>query len=251
MVAAPAAADAVARARRTPSLKVGLHLVLTDGCAQSAPAQIPKLVDSAGMFRGSMVTAALRIALDPAVCVQLAFEIEAQFQAFARTGLKLDHVDCHKHFHLHPMIARLVIEIGRRYGMTALRVPFEPAELPGARPSGGITSRITRRCAAGLRGRVRREGLDTADRVFGLTWSGAMTEARLLALLADLPDGLTEIYFHPATSDVFPGAVPGYRYRAEYEALLSPEAKSILARRGIALAGFADDGTPSEQAVLI
>jgi len=31
MVSAPAAADAVERARRMPSLRVGLHLVLVDG----------------------------------------------------------------------------------------------------------------------------------------------------------------------------------------------------------------------------
>lgn len=239
MVAGAAAEDAVSRARRTPSLRVGLHLVLTDGRAQSTPSLIPKLVDSAGMFRGSMVAAALRIALDPAVRAQLATEIDAQFQAFARTGLALDHVNCHKHFHLHPMIADLVFEIGRRYGMTALRVPFEPADLPGASRATGIESWITRRAARHLQARVRQHGLAAAERVFGLAWSGAMNEARMLALLAALPEGITEMYFHPATSDIFSGAAPGYRYRDEYEALLAPEAKALLAERGIDLTGFA------------
>jgi predicted glycoside hydrolase/deacetylase ChbG (UPF0249 family) len=41
MVAAPAAADAVRRARKLPQLRVGLHLVLTDGHAMLAPDLIP------------------------------------------------------------------------------------------------------------------------------------------------------------------------------------------------------------------
>ena len=36
---------------------------------------------------------------------QLRAEIEAQFAAFAATGLPFDHVNTHKHFHLHPTIA--------------------------------------------------------------------------------------------------------------------------------------------------
>ena len=40
---------------------------------------------------------------------QLAAEIEAQFAAFAATGLALDHVNSHKHFHLHPTIAALMV----------------------------------------------------------------------------------------------------------------------------------------------
>jgi len=35
---------------------------------------------------------------------------------FAATGLLLDHVNAHKHFHLHPTIAKLMVKIGKRYG---------------------------------------------------------------------------------------------------------------------------------------
>ena len=36
---------------------------------------------------------------------QLAREVAAQFAAYAATGLPLDHVDAHQHFHLHPTVA--------------------------------------------------------------------------------------------------------------------------------------------------
>ena len=74
-----------------------------------------------------MVRLGFDIFARPAVRRQIAAEIEAQFEAYRATGLALDHVNAHKHFHLHPTIADQMIAIGRRYGLRGLRVPIEPA----------------------------------------------------------------------------------------------------------------------------
>jgi chitin disaccharide deacetylase len=242
MIGAPAAADAVDRARRLRSLKVGLHIVLTDGYPVSPPSRLPNLVDKSGRFRNDMAWASVRIFVDPMVRRQLAYEIAAQFEAFVATGLRLDHVDCHKHWHLHPTIAGHIFDIGQRYGMTALRVPCEPVRVLRLieKQTSSRLSWVTSTCAALLKARVRRHRLLAADGVFGLAWSGAMTEMRVAGLLAHLPDGLTEIYFHPATSNTFSGAAPGYRYIDELAALVSP--RIVLAARGrdIRLIGYSD-----------
>jgi chitin disaccharide deacetylase len=242
MIGAPATADAVDRARRLRSLSVGLHIVLTDGHPVSPPSRLPNLVDRSGRFRSDMVRSSVRIAVDPTVRRQVAYEIAAQFEAFVATGLRLDHVDCHKHWHLHPTISGLILDIGQRYGMTALRAPSEPVHVLRLieKQTSSRLSWLTSTCAALLKARVRRRRLLAADRVFGLAWSGAMTEMRLAGLLAHLPDGLTEIYFHPATSNSFSGAVPGYRYTDELAALISP--RIVLAARGhdIRLIGYSD-----------
>jgi hopanoid biosynthesis associated protein HpnK len=243
MVGAPAAADAVARALRLPALRVGLHIVLIEGRPVSPAQEVPDLVDQAGNFRNDMVAASLRIFLGAKVRRQVATEIAAQFDAYAATGLRLDHVDCHKHWHLHPTIAGLVLEIGQRYGITAVRVPSEPAAVlrrAGNRSRSSLSSMVTALCAAQLRRRVLGNGLQAPDRVFGLAWSGAMTERRVAALLAQLPNGLTEIYTHPATSNSFAGAVPGYRYADELSALVSPKVKSAIAENGIRLTTYSD-----------
>jgi len=244
MVGAPAVEDAVARARRWPSLGVGLHIVLIDGSPILPPSDLPALVDGSGRFRNDMAAASIRIFFDAAARRQLAREIAAQFEAFAATGLRLDHVDCHKHWHLHPTIGLLVIEIGQRYGMKALRVPSEP--LPVLRlvekQSLSMKSAVTELCAARLRARVRRHRLKSPDRVFGLAWSGAMTESRIGGLLAHLPDGLTEIYTHLATSNTFVGAVPGYRYVDEFNALLAPEVVAAAKGGRIRLKAYLDMG---------
>jgi hopanoid biosynthesis associated protein HpnK len=242
MVAAPAAGDAIERARRLPSLRLGLHIVLVDGRPLLPPKAIPALVDRNGHFRNDMAVVGLRIFVDPTARRQLAAEITAQFEAYAATGLPLDHVDCHKHFHLHPSIAHLVIDIGKRFGMKALRVPAEPVSVLGwVEPQAASPqSLVTGWWAARLRARVRRSHLLTADRVFGLAWSGAMTEARMAGLLAQLPDGATEIYTHPATTNAFAGAVPGYRYDEELAALVSPRIVAAAKASGAPLVGYSD-----------
>jgi hypothetical protein len=66
-----------------------------------------------------------------------------------------------------------------------------------------------------------------------------MTAARLEGLIRNLPQGLSEIYLHPATS-AYEGSAPGYRYREELQALLDPKVAAAARAEGLALGGFAD-----------
>jgi hopanoid biosynthesis associated protein HpnK len=240
MVAAPAAADAVARARRMPSLRVGLHLVLVEARPALPAREVPDLVGPDGFFRTDMARLGFEIAFKPRVRTQLRAEIAAQFEAFAATGLALDHVNAHKHFHLHPMIAAEALAAGRRHGLRAIRVPQEPASIIDAVEPGSsnLGTRLTGAWAHVLRRQGR--GLVMPDAVFGLAWTGAFDCTRLAGLLARLPVGLIEIYSHPATADSFAGSAPGYRYRDEFAALTDPAviaaADAVEHRRG----GFAD-----------
>jgi hypothetical protein len=90
------------------------------------------------------------------------------------------------------------------------------------------------------RARLKRAGIAAPDQVFGLAWSGAMTESRLAGLIAHLPAGVTEIYTHPATSADFAGAAPGYRYQEELAALTSPDLRRQIAEAGVTSGGFSD-----------
>lgn len=243
MVAAPAGADAVGRARRLSGLGVGLHLVLIDGSPVLPPSELPRLVGSDGRFDDNQVRAGLRFFLAPGIRSRLAAEIRAQFEAFRATGLALDHVNAHKHMHLHPTVARLIVEIGREYGMRAVRLPVEPAAalraaFPGERyrapPYGAVV--------AALRRRLRRGGMAFNDHVFGIAWSGGMVEERVIGLLPRLPPGVSEIYFHPATrtTPALAAAMPGYRHAEELAALLSPAVRRRIAELGISLIGYSD-----------
>jgi len=239
MVAGDAAEDAVARAKTMPKLGVGLHLVLVEGRPTLPPEQVPDLVDTTGHFRTDMVRAGITIFAKPAARRQLAAEVEAQFAAFAATGLELDHVNAHKHFHLHPTIASAILRTGKRYGMKSVRAPIEPRDvLAKIEPTHGVD--IARAWALLVRRRMRAAGMIVPDQVFGLAWSGALDTARLQGLIANLPDGLTEIYAHPATDDLYPGHAPGYAYRAELAALTDPLAREAISRERITRGSFKD-----------
>ena len=246
MVASPGAADAVRRARAMPSLKVGLHIVLVEAKPALPPEQVPDLVAPDGLFRTDMMGLAFDIAFKPRVRRQVAAEITAQFTAFAATGLRLDHVNAHKHFHLHPMIGAAVIAIGQKFGTPAIRVPTEPvAVVRGIEPAAaGLSASMLEQWTRVLRAQAHRAGMATPDAVFGLAWSGAMTRERLKSLLERLPEGTVEIYAHPAVADRFVGHAPGYRYTDELAALTDSDCVGAQRRAGHRLDGFAAGPAP-------
>jgi hopanoid biosynthesis associated protein HpnK len=233
MVGAAAAQDAADRARALPALRVGLHLTLSDGRAVLPRDEIPDLVDADNRFHDNMVSAGWRFFALPRVRAQLAAEIRAQFARFAQLGLKLDHLDAHQHFHLHPTVLALALRIGREFGLRAVRVPAEPNH---------TATRLLLPWLTLMRARLRRAGMACNDQIFGLAHSGAMDEARLLKVLAALPPGVTEIYLHPATlsgSAIAP-SMPHYRHRDELGALLSPAVRGALSAAALQLGGYGD-----------
>jgi len=244
MVSAPAAADAVARARRLPGLRVGLHLVVIEGRAALPPARIPHLVGPDGWFPSDQWRLGLRYFFSPVVRRELAREIEAQFEGFAATGLRLDHANAHKHMHLHPTVGRMLIEAGLRHGLRAIRVPAEPQRplraADGTRtgPGGRALLLWTRL----LRAQARRARLATTECCFGLAWSGQMREARVARLVAHLPPGLSEIYFHPAArpDPLLARLMPGYAQEAELATLLGGDLVRALEAHGVVTAGWPD-----------
>jgi hopanoid biosynthesis associated protein HpnK len=243
MVCAPATTDAVMRAHRMRRLRVGLHVVLVEGSCALPPERLPALVDAHGRFRADMACYGASIFFSPRGRRQLAEEIAAQFEAFRATELALDHIDAHRHFHLHPTIAGAIIKQARRHGSPFVRAPREPARVLAAvemKSPRGLETILVAPFARMLAARLRRAGLRTPDQVFGLAWSGAMTRARLLGLLAHLPNGLSEIYTHPATRGGFSGAAADYHYDEELAALTAPEVAEAAAKSGARLGGFAD-----------
>ena len=235
MVGGAAAADAVARAKRYPGLRVGLHLVVIEGPAVLAPAEIPDLVDAEGKFPADQLRLATKYFFRPRVRRQLAAEIRAQFAAFAATGLKLGHADAHKHMHLHPTVGAMLVRIGGEFGLPVVRVPAEP---PAVMAACGVPAtpgaRALHAWSGLLRRQVRRAGMVAPDAVFGLAWSGHMTEDRLLRLIPCLPGGSAEIYFHPAArrDAVLEALMPEYEHIAELAALCSPAVQAALRAPG-------------------
>lgn len=238
MVGGDALWDAVERARRLPGLRVGLHLAVVNARPASSPQSVPDLVDGAGRFGSDLLRAGIIFFFKPGVRRQLRRELRAQFEAFRKTDLELDHVNFHNHMHLHPTVGRLMLRIGKDYGMKAVRYPHEPLG-PYCRASGGTVFREAAPCLfllpwmAILKTNLLRADLRFNRFVFGLRDSGRMSLERTISFIRNLPRGVTEIYFHPGAS--YPRMA-----RDEADILTSPELRDEITKSGARLISFGD-----------
>jgi hopanoid biosynthesis associated protein HpnK len=247
MVAEPAAADAVARARANPSLAVGLHVVVVAGRPLLAPERIPDLVGRDGLFSSDLARAGMKYFFRPGVGRQLEAEIRAQFEAFRATGLPLDHVNAQCHYHLHPTVLRLILDLARDYGRPPMRIPAEPFGPSWRATHENYRGRLANAVflapfLGAMKARMRAYGVAHNDHVFGFNDTGRMTEEKVLGFLGNLPAGTTEMYFHAAT-ERWPGIAPdlsAYRLEEEFAALVSPRVVAAAHAGGAERIAFRD-----------
>lgn len=250
MVTGAAVGQAIELARQLPRLAVGLHLVLAQGQPAAPPAEIPRLVTRAGAFRAWPVATGLRYAwayLFRTGRAELRREIEAQLRAFAATGLRLAHLDGHLNMHLHPMVLPIVLELAPRYGIRAVRLSRESLgaalrhdrrHLPRKIAEGIVFHAL----AAYAAPRLAAAGIRTADHVFGMHQTGHVNESYLLALIAALPPGVSEVYCHPAEGvpEALAPHQAGYDHAGEVAALTSPRVRAALDAAGVELVSYAE-----------
>jgi len=227
--------EAVEIARICPNLGVGLHLTLCRGRATLGVEKVPDLINDDGAFRRLPIAAGLAYYFSREVREQLSKEIHAQFDKFAATGLRLDHVNGHLHFHLHPTVLALLIPEMKKRGVRALRLTNEPigidSKIGGGRPLYRWSHWIVFKfLSARARPLLRREGLAHTAHVFGLLQDSRVTEEYLLKLIPELPPGDSEVYTHPSLQE----------FSHEYLALVSPQIKTAIGKREVQLIRYQD-----------
>ena len=248
MVSAPAAADAIARAKRLPNLRVGLHVVLVHGTPMLPREEVDALVDKDGRFPENLTAAGVNWFFSPKARRQLKREVAAQFAAFRASGLTLDHVNAHNHMHLHPTVLSAIIRELRGEKWAAVRLPREPC---GSYTSeNGASLRMGDLIVRGIMSpwlkvmemRLKGAGIVHNDWILGLAASGHVDESAILQFVDTLPEGVIEIYSHPATrrSDALTDAMSDYDNEGEFAALVSPKVKARLLEKSLNACGFAD-----------
>ncbi len=203
---------AVALARQTPGLGVGIHLNLTEGRPVSPPAAVATLVGEGGLLArspGRLVGGLCSGGIRPA---DVERELRSQIEKVLAAGVPATHVDAHKHVHLWPSVFAVVIRLAREYRIPGVRRAVErPAGVMGLlRRNAGSRSALGKQCVAawmmraiacGSRRAVRRAGLKAPDCFFGITQTGFLDTVALREILCRLPDGVSEIMCHPGYVD--------------------------------------------------
>ncbi len=235
MVNEDGCAEAVALARDNPRLGVGLHLTLLCGRSALGPETIPGLIDAQRQFSRNPVAAGWRYFFHRQLQPQLRAEIAAQFEKFRATGLPLDHVNGHLHLHLHPRIFPLLMAEAEAWGITRLRLTWDPFGLNARLASGRWCYRLSHafihwRLAQRARPVLARRQIKHTGRVFGLLQDGHVDEAYVARLLPVLPAGDSELYSHPSLD----------QFKHELEALVSPRIRALVQELGIRLIRYQD-----------
>lgn len=234
MINQPGIEAGLAEALAHPALGTGLHLVFTHGRPVLPAAEVPGLVDGRGRFLEQHELWAQAEEIPPA---QLAAELAAQVARFeALSGRLPDHLDCHEWVYLYPAFFEVYAGLAARTGL-ALRVPF-PVETDPARaaptlpylegfPAGMVQSMI----AANSR-LLRSLRAPHPDHFVSTFYGREMLRFDLLvALLAGLPEGVSELMCHPGFAEAGDGY--GAEREMELRLLTDPALRAELEAMGI------------------
>ena len=206
MARAAATEEAVKMALAMPTLGVGCHIVLVNGVPVSDPNRIPSLIDrdtgrlypSIGSFLKRLYSARIRPSAIEA-------EAAAQIAVLQSYGLRLTHIDTHKHMHMFPLILRPVLRAAKAAGIRAIRNPFEPLWSINATAHASEARRaevlLLRRLESRFRRVVAQEGFVTTDGSIGVLATGTLELSVVHALISAMPEGTFEFVSHPGYRD--------------------------------------------------
>ena len=200
--------DAVGIAHANPTLGVGCHVVLTDGIPVSDPRSIPTLLGADGKnFRPSLVDFIQALLRGRVREEEIEREALAQVQRLQSAGIRVTHLDTHKHTHLFPTVARPLLRVAERVAIAAVRNPFEQ----GWSLALGHGNRL-RRLQVKVLGRlhaqferqpeIRNAHVLTTDGTIGISATGHLDADTLRQILEALPrEGCFELCCHPGYTD--------------------------------------------------
>jgi hopanoid biosynthesis associated protein HpnK len=247
--------DAVALAHAHPLLGVGCHIVLTDGIPVSVPASIPTLIGSDGKtFRPSLTQFLRALFLGRIAADDVVREVRAQIQKLQHAGIRITHIDTHKHTHLFPTIARPLLEVAEHANIPAIRNPFEPPwslALNHGSPSRRVAIKLMDRLRPRFNAlaQIRSGRIQTTGGTIAISATGQFDGPTLAQLLAALPpEGTYELCCHPGYNDPDLDRVRT-RLRAhrniEREALLTEIPKALANANAPKLANYASLTRPA------
>lgn len=124
------ALEAVNAAQSIPTLELGLHVNLTNEKPAADFQKIPLLVGADGQFKNGFVKLLLLSFLHPyALRQQVEIEVEAQVLKARQMGVKLSHLDSHRHVHMIPVLFDAFENVRRKYQIPRIRIINECALL--------------------------------------------------------------------------------------------------------------------------
>jgi predicted glycoside hydrolase/deacetylase ChbG (UPF0249 family) len=249
MAKAGATNEATEMALAAPSLGVGCHVVLVDGEPVLDPGMVPTLLDpKTGRLFSSLDTFLSRLFTGRIRAIEIEAEVSAQIALLQSRGLRLTHIDTHKHTHMFPAVLKPLLRAAKKAGIYRVRNPFEPEWAVRATPRASLLRSgevlILRSLGPFFRRLIAQEGMITTDGTIAVVGTGQLDAAAVRSLLQNLPPGTWELVTHPGYNDADLSKVRTRLRESreiEFNALLA-----ISGFEGIELVSFANLGKPAE-----
>jgi len=237
---------AVALARSTPTLDVGIHLTLIEESPLLHPAKIPTLLESNGRFYRHAFRFGRKYFAGKINLNEVKEELETQIQKVLAAGLTLSHLDSHQHVHMLPGVLKIVLALSRKYGIPAIRLPREAVtfgkiiRVPFMRILQALALNFF--CQMAIN-RIERR----TDCFAGFLYGGHLNKENLLKIFKYLSCGDTcEIMCHPGLEDSRSRyAHWQYHWLDELNALVNNEIRQFVRGKGIQLISYCELGTSS------
>lgn len=234
---APATPDAIARSRSQPSLGVGVHLALVDGAPTLPPARVPTLVHGDGRFLTSWKPFIVRCLQGRVALNEVERELAAQVDRIRSEGLRVTHLDAHKHIHAFPPVFAIVVRLAAWFRIPVVRVPYERwSPVWGDLWQRHVATRQSLLNLAMLPWARRNYRMAAAHGIrtpqfTGRTHTGVMSIEALVTTIRRLPPGVTELMVHPGHLDDALRQMPTRLLSSreqEIQLLCSPVLRTVL-----------------------
>jgi len=192
--------DAVNIVHQHPNLNVGCHVVLVDG---SPTGLAPSLTNKSGKaFRESILNFARNAVVGQLDASEIQAEIAAQIRKLQAAGIRVSHLDSHKHTHIFPVVLNGMLRAAENCGVRAIRNPFEPLVFALTRHwKRQFQLRILSHYRSRFREAIARSGVVTTDGCIGILATGGLTTNTFSELIKNLPEGTWEFVSHPGYND--------------------------------------------------
>jgi len=239
----PAAEQAVDLAKNLPALGIGVHLNLTAGKPLCRDAILTCLLNAEGDFALSPGKLALASLITGKVRTAIETELASQIQWLIDRGIKLTHLDSHKHFHSFPTIFPIVCRLAKRFGISAIRYTFEPKQV--CRLPWPLTDRESRKRASLVRtmakiNRWQNPSFFKTDALLGAAHTGNINVNFFKAVSLYNTASTAEVMTHPGyTYDLDATRTRLVKQReVELEALCSEKTRQYFRDAGIKLVHY-------------
>ena len=231
MVNMPGTAQAL---RRAPQLgqqaSFGIHLNLCEGRPLTQGAT---LMGPDGQFLRKRPLA-VRALTGKLSLVELEREVTAQVGMLRDAGVRISHLDGHKHLHQLPIVCAAVANVLPRFGIERVRIT-RLASWRRVRGPSMLAREIAARHAARVFARAR---LRSPLRIIDLRELLAGNDLAPLAGRRGVEPAPVEICCHPGTPAADAGKPGSHQRGDELEYLLSPQFRAVLAASGAALVSY-------------